>query len=110
MSLVVGGFAYFLGSVGLHSVSLALKSKATGSTVTKALCTLTSTKPTRTKPKKSSVYTRTGDKGESSLYNGERRSKTDVIFDALGHQDELNAILGLAIHECLASKNGLEPM
>jgi cob(I)alamin adenosyltransferase len=41
------------------------------------------------------VYTKTGDKGESSLYNGERRPKTDPIFVALGDVDELNAAIGV---------------
>jgi len=46
--------------------------------------------------RKIKVYTRTGDKGKSSLYNGDRAAKDDEVFNALGDVDELNAAIGLA--------------
>src|SRR5438445_7845672 len=43
-----------------------------------------------------SIVTKTGDKGETSLMYGRRRSKADPRVDAYGCIDELTAALGLA--------------
>ena len=40
------------------------------------------------------IYTRTGDAGETALFDGTRVSKTNARIDAVGHVDELNALLG----------------
>lgn len=44
---------------------------------------------------KSTVYTRTGDGGTTSLVGGTRVSKTDARLEAYGTVDELNSWLGL---------------
>ena len=45
------------------------------------------------------IYTKRGDEGVSDLYTGERRSKTDVVFNALGDLDEVHScLLGYAGH------------
>ncbi len=41
------------------------------------------------------VYTRGGDKGETSLVGGQRVPKDDARIDAYGTVDELNAVVGL---------------
>ena len=41
------------------------------------------------------IYTKTGDGGQSCLYNGTRLSKTSDYFMALGDLDELNAHLAM---------------
>lgn len=51
------------------------------------------------------IYTRTGDRGSTSLYTGERRQKDDAVFDALGDVDELSAVLGVTRAHCLANPN-----
>lgn len=42
------------------------------------------------------IYTRTGDRGETGLFNGTRVPKSDARVDAYGEVDELNAMLGVA--------------
>jgi cob(I)alamin adenosyltransferase len=42
------------------------------------------------------IYTKTGDKGETGLFGGQRVGKNDLRVKAYGEVDELNALLGLA--------------
>ncbi|MEP5760483.1 MAG: cob(I)yrinic acid a,c-diamide adenosyltransferase [Litoreibacter sp.] len=44
----------------------------------------------------SKIYTKTGDKGETALGNGERVAKHSIRVDAYGTVDETNATVGLA--------------
>ena len=51
------------------------------------------------------IYTRTGDGGETSLFNGDRVQKDDARIEAYGTLDELNAVVGgLTDHSALASQ------
>jgi cob(I)alamin adenosyltransferase len=43
------------------------------------------------------IYTRTGDKGETGLGDGARRSKSDARVAAMGDVDETNCAIGLAL-------------
>jgi len=43
------------------------------------------------------IYTRTGDKGKTSLFGGKRVLKSDIRVDAYGTLDELNSVLGVVV-------------
>ncbi len=47
------------------------------------------------------IYTKTGDKGKTSLFGGRRVWKDDLRISAYGTVDELNAVLGVAISELM---------
>jgi cob(I)alamin adenosyltransferase len=46
------------------------------------------------------IYTRTGDAGETSFFDGTRVRKSEPRVDAYGEVDEVNACLGLARASC----------
>ncbi len=55
------------------------------------------------------LYTKTGDRGQTTLYNGQKVSKTDERIELLGTLDELTSQIGLCkvqannpIKECLS--------
>ncbi len=51
------------------------------------------------------IYTRTGDGGETSLFDGTRVNKDDARIEAYGTLDELNAVVGsLLDHSSLQSQ------
>jgi cob(I)alamin adenosyltransferase len=47
------------------------------------------------------IYTRTGDSGETGLFDGQRVLKSDPRVDAYGEVDELNAALGVVLTEAI---------
>src|SRR3954469_18898295 len=53
------------------------------------------------------IYTRTGDRGETSLLGGRRVRKDDLRIEAIGCVDEVNAALGLVRVEL--ARSGIAP-
>ncbi len=45
------------------------------------------------------IYTKTGDKGETELFGGDRVSKDSSRIEAYGTVDELNSLIGFAVTE-----------
>ena len=62
----------------------------------------------------SKIYTKHGDRGETSLFTGQRVSKNDPFIEALGSLDEANSTIGAALshlprqNDCQAVRGQLE--
>jgi cob(I)alamin adenosyltransferase len=56
------------------------------------------------------IYTKGGDKGETSLVGGQRVPKDDPRIEAFGAVDELNAFIGLARVSCQDLGEPLQPL
>ena len=50
------------------------------------------------------IYTKTGDKGETSLFGGARLPKSHLRIEAYGTVDELNSYIGL-VRDCLTEES-----
>lgn len=51
------------------------------------------------------IYTKGGDKGSTSLYDGKRVHKDSLRVETYGTFDELNANISVADKLCLSKKN-----
>lgn len=51
------------------------------------------------------IYTRGGDKGKTSLFNGQRVSKRSTSIEAVGAVDECNSALGCALSQLPEGEN-----
>ncbi len=52
------------------------------------------------------IYTKTGDRGETSLYGGKRVFKNHIRIKVYGAIDELNSLLGVVLSKPLSSSIG----
>lgn len=52
------------------------------------------------------IYTKKGDSGETSLFGGQRVSKSSKRIDSYGTVDELNSILGIALADEMTQRGG----
>lgn len=54
------------------------------------------------------IYTKTGDKGDTGLFNGKRVSKASLRIEAIGTVDELNSVIGYAISNIKNKKSNIK--
>lgn len=54
------------------------------------------------------IYTKTGDKGDTGLFNGKRVSKASSRIEAIGTVDELNSVIGYAISNIKNKKSKIK--
>lgn len=55
--------------------------------------------------RKIKIYTKTGDKGKTSLVGGQRVNKFDIRIESYGQVDELNSFIGLLMAEGLEQRD-----